>query len=155
MINTVIIYASRHHGNTFKVIKAISEKYNVDLINATCQESADLSKYDLIGFASGIDFGKFYQPIEQFIKENLPNKKNVFFIYTCAKQNNHFTNTVTSIAKEKDAYIVGEFGCKGYNTYGPLKIIGGMNKSHPDEDDIKNALTFYEHIIKKIDLSLN
>ena len=155
MINTVIIYASRHHGNTFKVIKAISEKYNVDLINATCQESADLSKYDLIGFASGIDFGKFYQPIEQFIKENLPNKKNVFFIYTCAKQNNHFTNTVTAIAKEKEAHIVGEFGCKGYNTYGPLKIIGGMNKNHPDEDDIKNALAFYEHILNKIDLNLN
>ena len=155
MNRTAIIYVSTHHKNTFKIVKAISEKYNVDLIDATEQNSADLSPYVLVGFASGIDFGKFYLQVEQFMEKNLPKNKNIFFIYTCAKRNNRFTNTVTAIAKEKDANIVGEFGCKGYNTYGPLKIIGGMNKNHPDEDDIKNALAFYEHILNKIDLNLN
>ena len=149
MDNTVIIYASTHQGNTFKIVKAISEKHKVDLIDATKHFSANLSEYNLIGFASGIDFGKFYPQVEQFMDKNLPENKNVFFMYTCAKPNNRFTSKVKRLALEKNAHIVGEFGCKGYNTYGPLKIIGGMNKSHPDEKDINNTLAFYEHIIKE------
>lgn len=32
---TVIIYASTHHKNTYKLVKAISDKHNVDIIDAT------------------------------------------------------------------------------------------------------------------------
>ena len=149
MNSTVIIYASIHHKNTFKLVKSISEKHSVDLIDATEQSYADLSPYALIGFASGIYFGKFYQPIEQFIANNLPEKKNIFFMYTCAKPNNRFTSAMKKIAQEKSAHIVGEFACKGYNTYGPLKIIGGMNKKHPDKKDMFNAVEFYERIINE------
>ena len=39
---TVIIYASTHHKNTYKLVKAISDKHNVDIIDATQQSSADL-----------------------------------------------------------------------------------------------------------------
>ena len=30
---------------------------------------ADLSEYDLIGFASGIDFGNFYDSVKQFVND--------------------------------------------------------------------------------------
>ena len=53
MKKTVIIYASTHHGNTRKLIEAISEKYQIDIIDAIEQKFANLSEYDLIGFASG------------------------------------------------------------------------------------------------------
>ena len=150
MISTAIIYASTHHGNTLKLVKAIAEKHSIDLIDATRKEIVDLSKYDLIGFASGIDFGKLYQSIEDFMDKNLPENKTIFFIYTCAKPNQRFTNSVASIAKKKNANLAGEYGCKGYNTYGPWKIIGGMNKTHPNEKDITNAITFFESILDKI-----
>ncbi|MDD7612301.1 MAG: hypothetical protein PUJ82_15435, partial [Spirochaetales bacterium] len=35
----------------------------------------------------------------------------------------------------------------GYDTWGPFKLIGGKNKNHPDENDIKNAIQFYENLI--------
>ena len=88
----VIIYTSMHHGNTYKLVKAISDKHNIEIIDATKQMVADLQKYDVIGFASGIDFGKFYETIENFAKENLPIKKQVFFLYTCAMERKGFTN---------------------------------------------------------------
>ena len=59
MEKAAIIYASTHHGSTKKLAEAIADRYDVHLINATKQQTADLSGYDLIGFASGIDFGKF------------------------------------------------------------------------------------------------
>ena len=73
----VIIYASTHHGNTYKLAKAISDKYEIAMIDATKETMIDLQEYAVIGFASGIDFGKFYKEIEDFAKENLPNRKQV------------------------------------------------------------------------------
>ena len=49
-----IVYASVHHGNTEKIVKSIAEECQVDLIDAVKQSDADLSSYDMIGFASGI-----------------------------------------------------------------------------------------------------
>jgi flavodoxin len=50
----VIIYASVHHGNTEKVVKAIEKSCDVELIDATKVTEKDLNGYDAIGFASGI-----------------------------------------------------------------------------------------------------
>ena len=147
MEKAVIIYASTHHGSTWKLAEAIANQYGIHLIDATKQKMAELSAYDLIGFASGIDFGKFYEVVEQFLEENLPENKRVFFLYTCAKVNHRFTEKIKEAALEKKAVILGEYGCKGYNTYGPWKIIGGMNKKHPSEDEISNAVEFFASLL--------
>ena len=146
MKKTVIVYASKHHGNTFKLIKAISDKYEIEIIDAMKEAHVDLQKYDIVGFASGIDFGKFYLEIENFARENLPFQKEVFFLYTCAMDREGFTDSIKEIALEKDAVILGEYGCRGYNTYGPWKLIGGMNKSHPTENEIQECVNFYEKL---------
>lgn len=142
----IIIYASMHHENTYKLVKAISDKYKVEMIDATKHTDVNLQEYDVIGFASGIDFGKFYEAIENFAKVNLPNKKQVFFLYTCAMERKGFTDSMKEIAMEREATILGEYGCKGYNTYGPWKLIGGMNKNHPNECEIMSAVKFFEKI---------
>ncbi len=148
MKKTVIIYGSTHHGNTYKLVRAIADEYQLDIIDATKETKKDISGYDLVGFASGIDFGRFYSEVEIFLENNLPENKEVFFLYTCAKHDDRFTKSITEKALIKNAKVVGQYGCKGYNTYGPLKLIGGMNKKHPDKKDIENAILFYESIAK-------
>jgi len=37
----------------------------------------------------------------------------------------------------------------GYNTYGPLKLIGGMNRKHPTGEELEGAVVFYESLIRK------
>ena len=148
MEKTAIIYASTHHGNTRKLVEAIAEKYDIVQIDATKQQHADLIDYDLIGFASGIDFGKFYGSVEQFLQNNLPENKQVFFLYTCAKVSSRFTATIKEKALKREAIITGEYGCRGFNTYGPWRLIGGMNKNHPSEEEIHEALMFYKSLLK-------
>ena len=46
------------------------------------------------------------------------------------------------ILKEKKTDIIGKFGCKGYDTFGPFKLVGGIAKDHPDEKDLKAAVSF-------------
>lgn len=44
--------------------------------------------------------------------------------------------------EQKSATVTAAFSCKGYDTYGPFKLIGGLNKHHPDENDVNNAVQF-------------
>ena len=150
MYKAAIIYASTHHGSTRKLVEAIADKYEVVQIDATNCQQTDLSGYDLIGFASGIDFGRFYDSVEQFLKKNLPENKRIFFLYTCAKVSNRFTDSIKAAATQKGAVVLGEYGCKGFNTYGPWKVIGGMNKGHPSADETSKAVHFYESLIESL-----
>lgn len=144
-MRTVIVYASVHHGNTKKLVEKIAEKCGVDLIDAVQQSKADLSVYDKIGFASGIYFSKFHQRILQFIAENLPEDKKVFLICTYGGSSNY--KSPEAILKEKRADIIGKFGCKGYDTFGPFKMLGGIAKGHPDEKDIQDAVNFISGLL--------
>ena len=147
MKKIAIIYASTHHGNTKKLVDAISQKFAATLIDTTQHTQADLSDYDLIGFASGIDFGKFYDSVEQFLRDNLPKNKQLFFLYTCAMAKDSFTKSVRNEAQKRDAVILGEYGCRGFNTYGPWKLVGGMNKGHPTENEIAGAVHFVGNLL--------
>ena len=75
-MKAAIIYASVHHENTKKVVEAIAGENAVDLIDATKEKERDLSGYDLIGFASGVYYGKFHQTVLNFASVNLPADKD-------------------------------------------------------------------------------
>ena len=147
MKKVAVIYASTHHENTKKLVDAISGKFNITPIDATQHPHADLTGYDLIGFASGIDFGKFYDSVERFLRDNLPENKQIFFLYTCAMTKDSFTKSIRNEAQKRNAVILGEYGCRGFNTYGPWKLIGGMNKGHPTEDEIAGAVRFVDNLL--------
>ena len=54
-----------------------------------------LQEYDLIGIASGIAFGKFYNLIEEWIKNNLPSGKKVFLLYTYGMKSNNYIESIS------------------------------------------------------------
>ena len=123
-----IVYASVHHGNTEKLVKSIAEGCQVDLIDAVKQPDADLSSYDMIGFA----------------EKNLSDDKKVFLICTYGGSANY--RSIEQILDKKHASVVGKFGCKGYDTFGPFKLVGGIAKGHPDDKDIQNAVEFVKDL---------
>ncbi len=143
-----IAYYSQHHGNTKKLLDAIKEKYDMTLINVVESKEADLSGYDLIGFASGTYFGKFSREVTNFARNNLPDKKGVFLINTYGANRGN-TKEIKRIIEEKYCQLLGTYGCKGFDTFGPLKLIGGIAKGHPDENDIKGAIEFFKEIVQK------
>lgn len=146
-MNTAIIYYSRHHGNTKKLLEAIAEKHpEVDLFDVTGQPSVDLTAYDRIGFASGIYYSKFQKTLLQFAKDNLPDGKQTFFIYTYGAEKKGYTKAISEAVQTHNAIVLGEYGCFGFNTFGPFKLIGGMAKGHPDAGEIEKAVRFYEEL---------
>ncbi len=148
-MKTAICYYSRHHGNTLKVLEAMAREGQVDLIDVTTRQTVRLEGYDCVGFASGIYFGKFHDSVPAFARQYLPQRKPVFFVCTYGGGKGAGTEALREIAKEKGCPVLGEFGCKGYDTFGPFKLVGGIAKGHPDEEDLKNARKFYREILER------
>jgi flavodoxin len=146
-MKNAIIFESKHHGNTKKICDAISEKCGVDLYDAaTFQGEFPWDKYDVVGFASGIAFSRFYEHVNEVAK-HIPAGKKVFYIYTCAKNDKDFAANIKQIVEERGGKSLGTYGCRGYNTFGPLKLVGGMNKANPTVDEIEAAIEFYKKVV--------
>lgn len=145
-MTTAIVYYSKHHGNTKKLLDAIAEDHSVTLIDALETPNYDLSGYDAIGFASGIYYSKFHKSVLQFAQKNLPENKKVFFLFTYGAEKAGYTSAITKAVQGKNAEILGEYGCFGFNTFGPFKLIGGMAKGHPTAEELSAAVKFYESL---------
>ena len=142
-MKTLIIYHSEHHNNTKKLVEAIAQQEDVTLLKASDSSSLNWSEFDLIGFASGIYYQKFHNDVLDSAEKNLPAGKKVFFLYTCGVERNSYTNAIRQIAETKKTQILGSYGCLGFGTFGPFKLVGGIAKGHPDDKDISAAIDFF------------
>ena len=145
-MKTAVCYYSRHHGNTLKILEAMAGEGNVDLIDVTSRQTVRMEEYDCVGFASGVYFGKLHDSVLAFARQYLPQGKPVFFVCTYGGDKGGSTKALSEIAKEKGCPVLGEFGCKGYDTFGPFKLVGGIAKGHPDTRDLDNARSFFQQI---------
>lgn len=144
MKNTAIVYYSKHHGNTHKILDAIAKHNEVTLIDITADPNPDLTSYDRIGFASGIYYSKFHKQLLTYAQNHMPDHKETFFLYTYGAEKSGYTKAIREAVSKHQAKILGEFGCFGFNTFGPFKLIGGIAKGHPDQTDYDHAIAFYK-----------
>lgn len=146
-IKCLIIVCSYHHNNTAKIANQIAKVLNARVKTPGEVDPGELQEYELIGFGSGIDSGKHYQPLLDFA-DGLPqvNQKPCFIFSTSAIQGKDKVEQDHSLLRQKlqskGYLIVGEFSCKGFNTNSFLKVFGGMNKGRPDSSDLKHAAEF-------------
>jgi flavodoxin len=144
-MNILIIYKSYHRMNTEKVAKAMAETMNATLQKVEEAKPEDFSKYDLIGFGSGIYGGKYHKELFALI-EKIPHlEKNVFLFSTSGKPQEKYDQAIKELLIGKGSRIVGEFRCPGV-VGGPLGI-SLSNKGHPDEKDLADARAFAKGLI--------
>jgi Flavodoxins len=146
-MKTLIIYQSIHHGNTEKVAKKIAEVLGADLKKPNEVKPEDLADYDLIGFGSGIYYSKFHVTMLKFV-DSLPEMsgKKTFIFYTHGAPVGKFGKKFAEKLTAKGLSLAGEFQCRGFDTFGPFKLIGGLCKGHPDEKDLSAATQFAEDL---------
>ena len=143
-MKTAIAYYSQHHGNTKKLLDAIkAADENVTLIDVTEKPEVDLNGYDRIGFASGIYYSSFAKQVLNFARVNLPVQRDVFLIATCGAPRKNYFNAIRQVIKDKDCKEIGSHLCLGFDTFGPFKLVGGIQKGHPTEEEVQAAVEFY------------
>jgi flavodoxin len=150
-IKTLIIYFSFHHKNTQKVARTMAEVLKASLVEAPDFNPASISDYDLIGFGSGIYFFKHHKSLFKILKEIKPQKEKKAFIFsTSGAPNGQRQHKKLKKALIKKGFkIIGEFNCLGWDSFGPLRLIGGINKDRPNDKDLKEAKIFAKSLLEK------
>ncbi|PKP57821.1 MAG: flavodoxin [Candidatus Altiarchaeales archaeon HGW-Altiarchaeales-2] len=150
-MKTLIIYTSIHHRNTEKIAKKMANILEAKLLTPDEADANTFNEYDLIGFGSGIYHSKFHESLLNFIDKlpTLKNKKAFIFSTSGGMQLpyvNNFNRAIKEKLTEKKFDLIGEFSCRGFNTYGPFRYIGGISKGRPNEKDFKTAEEFAKHL---------
>ena len=154
-MKTLIIYVSIHHQNTAKIAQVLAEVLQADLKNPAEIELDSFRDYDLVGFGSGIYFGKNHRRIYELI-ESLPEQegKKAFIFSTSGMVkifNVHdFDLALRKTLESRGFQVIGEFNCRGWDSYPKLlRPWGGINRGRPDSADFEKAKRFAEKIIAK------
>ena len=148
----VVVY-SYHHMNTEKIADVIACILGAEVKRPRDILPETITDYGLIGFGAGIDSGKHYKPMLEFASALPAAAGRKAFIFSTAgvtgeKKITRDHKALREKLLSKGYEIIGEFGCKGFNTNSVLKLFGGMNKGRPNAEDLKAAAAF-AHVLKE------
>ena len=148
-LRALIVCVSKYYGNTLKVANVMASVLDAQVFEPRKVRSEVVSEYDLVGFGSGIYFGKPDSSIFELIDQIEPVNSKEAFIFSTRGRNSLFENKYHRDLKEKLSQkgfnVIGQFSCRGYSNYHSLfKLCGGVNKGYPRSKDLDNAKKFIQ-----------
>ncbi|MFA5086071.1 MAG: NUDIX domain-containing protein [Candidatus Paceibacterota bacterium] len=152
-MKTLIIYTSKHNGNTKKITETIGAELGAETVNVSDLNDFDADRYDLVGLGSGIYGGKHDASIIDLVGK-LKNAKNKrFFIFSTSgfkeSEKNDFNKPLKESIESAGGKIVSSFSCPGFGSLGPLKFLG-INKGRPNGEDVEKAKEFARSLKPKV-----
>ena len=149
-MKVLITYNSVHRGNTEKIAKTMAAAIDADIMKYDEVDGYNILDYDLIGFGSGIYYGKPNKELLEFIDDLPPVKSRKAFVFTTSgKGNPDYTSALAGKVSIHGFKVIGEFSCKAFDVWGPLKLIGGINKGRPNTDDLNEAENFVKGLMNE------
>ena len=148
------VVESTHLGNTLKIAEAMAEVAPITITNIENAPNYNFNDYDIVGFGSGIYFGKHDKRILEFVG-SLCDKKAYSFVFSTSSASGFLKNNsaLVELLKKKNKVVLGSFGCRAHDKYSVFKLIGGINKGHPDKNDCKQAQKFILDVVKNYEIS--
>ncbi len=145
-MKALILLFSYHHKNTEKIAETIAHTIGAEIKNLQQADPNDISNFDLVGFGSGVYFGKLHKALLEFA-DKLPSVqgKKAFIFSTSGEDrkdaNSKFHKKLREKLEAKGFVIAGEFNCQGLDTYAFNKFLG-IGKGRPNQEDLQHAETF-------------
>ena len=76
------------------------------------------------------------------------NKINQRFVKFAIEDRPSYLKDMEELITSKECFLVGHYSCLAFDTFGPFKLVGGLNKGRPNDNDIQKALEFFETLKK-------
>ena len=146
----IIAIYSTITGNTLKLIRGIKKRIRgIKFLKPSKKAIKEIKKSDLVIFASGIYAWRHHKDLLKFA-ENIPmmNKKCLIISTAGSPALSGMMHFALRRRLKNKMKILGEFSCSGFDNFGPLKLFGGLNKGHPDKEDIKKAVKFLKKYLR-------
>lgn len=150
MPGALIVYVSVSHANTAKIAHTIGDVLHADLREPELVDPATLRGYDIVGFGSGIFAGTHHPRLRDYVERltDMPGTRAFTFCTSGfgRSQSRPWQRSLDDVLRDKGFEVVGSFACRGFDTWLPLRLVGGVNKGHPDEADLAQARAFAQRV---------
>lgn len=150
----VILCKSVHHSSTAKVARVMAAAIEARVFQPEEFPYTSLEGVGLIGFGTGVYYGRMYEALFAWI-HGLPDTKGIqcpaFVFRTSGLPFLHrfwHAPLIRNLSR-KGLEVLGDFHCRGHDSWAPLWVAGGINKRHPDGCDLKGASQFAAGISRK------
>lgn len=148
-MKTVIVCASVSHGNTRRVAGTMAQVLGADVVAPEEADLDALSDADLVGFGSGVFYGRLHPRLTDFVKA-LPTRRGQAFVFATSGLPEippaPFTRPLIRVLEGKGFEVAGSFSCRAFDTWTPFKLVGGLNKQRPNIGDLAAARAFAERL---------
>lgn len=146
----LLIIKSTHQQNTLKIAEAMSEVAPLTFVELENVKNYNLKDYDIVGFGSGIYYGKHDKELIKFV-ESLNNEPSYNFVISTSGSKNYdkYNKSLIKLLESKNKTVLGSFGCKGHDKFFSFGLFGGINKGRPNEADLDAAQQFIIELIEK------
>lgn len=148
----LIVYTSIHHGNTKRIATAMAGVLGATLKQPGETSVDDIAAANLVGFGSGIYFWRHHRDLLHLADElpAMPGKRAFLFSTSGIGPGWLWHRSLRRRLRRKGFAIVDEYACRGHDTYGLLRFIGGIHKNRPDDRDIAQAQRFAVQLIDTV-----
>ena len=144
------VWVSSSHSITRtrpKIAHAMAEVLGAECVAPEELPSTSLDGCWLVGFGSGVYYGQMHQALLERLRglPDAPEATKPAFVFSTsglpflAKL---WHTPLKKLLARKGFEVGGEFACRGFDTWGPLWLTGGLNWRHPDERDSVKAREF-------------
>ncbi|MHC1628101.1 MAG: flavodoxin domain-containing protein [Candidatus Nezhaarchaeales archaeon] len=120
-MKALVVCISMYYGNTEKIAKVIAEVLRAEIVKPHEVSAESLCEYDLIGFGSGIYFGKHHKSLFDLLDRiDYQHGKSAFIFSTSGIKASMFFDFHKALRKklvEKGFVAIGEFNCKGFTAH--------------------------------------
>ncbi|MFC9995615.1 flavodoxin family protein [Nocardia sp. NPDC127526] len=147
-MKALIVCTSVSHGNTKRVAEVIGEVLDARIVEPDQVDPAELAGYDLIGFGSGIFNMNFHPRLREFIRTLPAGPRGKAFVFCTSGFPDppilHYRRNLADRLEQQGFEVIGGFSCRGFDTWLPLRLVGGVKKGHPNAEDLAQARAFAE-----------
>ena len=150
-LSSLVLCKSVHHGNTARVAGAISRVLSC-AVRDPAEVPSDLPDgCGLLGIGSGVYYGRMHPALFAWLR-GLPDASTgppPAFIFSTSGLPflaDLWHRPLRRLLARKGFEVIAEFACRGFDTWGPLWLTGGLNRTHPDEHDLERAGAFAEKL---------
>jgi flavodoxin len=146
-----IVYASVHHGNTQKLASTLAAELSADLFSIEEARDISLASYQLVGLGSGIYFSRHHRSLRELVDSWQDPPRRVFIFSTAGLPFLRWCqhSSLRRRLVRKGCQVLSEFCCRGWDTVGPLWLMGGINRKHPNSRDLDRAIEFAHGLMSR------
>ena len=112
------------------IVEAHPEIDTLDVKTLGKNEYPNLHEYHLIGVATGIYYSEIDKDMARVLTNVLQPQDKVFGLMTYGGKNKWYGKDIDGICRMRQAIFMGIYGCPGFDTWGPFKLAGGVQKGH-------------------------